>query len=335
MMLTSIIMGKALGEFVSITKSFLSEDINIIFEIGARYCIDTLAFNKLLPKAKIFTFECNPRTLPVCREAVKNIKNIILIEKAVSDKIGKVKFYPTNPDKTITPHKNGNPGASSLFVVSSKYPKDIIIQDEIEVESIRLKSFLKQNDIKGIDMLWMDIQGAELMALRGLGDYLSKVKLIHTEIEFIGMYEEQPLFKEVKRFLNERNFYLYDFTYISAYFGDAIFINSKILTKKSTFFKLWITDKFMSFSYKKYPFQLRERLKIRRIFFVKYVINFILIESPLLIKEYTVLKRNKIYKGWNKWLLKAVWYTASKLASFLVLISKKLLKIFKILHLGF
>ena len=89
-------MGKALEEFVSIAKSFLSEDINIIFEVGARYCLDTLGFNKLLPKARIFAFECNPRTLPVCRTAVKNIKNITLIEKAVSDKIGKVKGIPRN-----------------------------------------------------------------------------------------------------------------------------------------------------------------------------------------------------------------------------------------------
>jgi len=278
-------MGKALEECVSIAKKFLSEDISIIFEIGARYCIDTLGINKLLPKAKIFTFECNPRTLPVCRKAVKNIKNITLIEKAVSDKIGKVKFYPTNPDKTITTHKNGNPGASSLFTVSSKYPTDVIIQDEIEVESITLKSFLIQNDIKGIDLLWMDIQGSELMALLGLGNYLPKVKLIHTEIEFIEMYEGQPLYKDVKRFLNKMNFFLYDFTYISPYFGDAIFLNSKILTKSLDFVKLWITDKLISFSYKKYPYRSMEKLNNRRRFFMKYIIILILKELPLLIKR--------------------------------------------------
>lgn len=317
-------MGKALEEFVSIAKSFLHEDISIIFELGARYCMDTLGFNKLLPNAKIFTFECNPRTLPECRKAVKNIKNITLIEKAVSDKTGKVKFYPTNPERTITPHKNGNPGASSLFTVSSNYPKDVIVQDEIEIESIRLKSFLKQNDIKGIDLLWMDIQGAELMALRGLENDLSKVNLIHTEIEFIDMYEGQPLFKDVKKFLNEKKFFLYDFTYISPYFGDAIFVNSK--TKKSNILKLWVTDKLLNFTYKKYPYQLEERLKIRRSFFVKYVINFVIKKLPREIKEYTLLKQDKTYKGWNKWLFKVAWYIFSKFASFLVLISKKLLK---------
>lgn len=323
-MLTSIIMGKALEEFVSVAKRFLNEDINVIFEIGARYCLDTLGFNRIIPKAKIFAFECNPRTLPVCRKAVKNIKNITLIEKAVSDKIGKVKFFPTNPDETITTHKNGNPGASSMFIVSSKYPTDIIIQDEIEVESIRLKTFLKQNDIKAIDLLWMDIQGAELMALRGLEDDLSNVKLIHTEIEFIDIYEGQPLFKDVKKFLNERNFYLYDFTYISAYFGDAIFVNSKI--KKSSILKLWVTDKLLNFTYKEYPFQLEERLKIRRIFFLKYVINFVIKKLPWKIKDYTLTKQNKTYKAWNKWILRVVWYIFSKIASFLVLTSKKLLK---------
>jgi len=222
-----------LHRFVTIAKKYLNKkNINIVVEIGARDCIETLDFYNLLHPKEIYTFECNPYTLPICREKVKGIKTIHLIEKAVCNKNGKINFYPIDQEKTITTWKDGNPGASSLFKASGKYPIEKYVQKEIKVEAIKLKSFFEENNIHEVDLLWVDIQGAELEALKGLGEKITNVKIMHIEANFFEIYMNQPLFNEIKKYLNKKGFLLLGFNSINDYFGDAIFVNKKILKNK-------------------------------------------------------------------------------------------------------
>ncbi|WP_198146755.1 FkbM family methyltransferase [Methanosarcina vacuolata] len=238
---------------VKIAKELLGkQSIKVLVEVGARDCRETLSFYKLLPNANIYTFECNPQTLPDCRAAVKNKPRINLIEKAVSNVTGIIKFYPINPSKTITTWANGNPGASSIFKASGKYPVEKYIQDEIEVESIRLEDFIKENSIDTIDLMWMDIQGAELLALKGLGDRIQQLKLVYLEIEFFEIYKDQPLYDDLRAFLNKKGFLLVGFTNIGKYSGDAIFVNGKYFDNYFKKLKCNILNQYTHLKYKAY-----------------------------------------------------------------------------------
>jgi hypothetical protein len=92
-----------------------------------------------------------------------------------------------------------------------------------------LDSFVKQQGVHKIDILWMDIQGGELKALQGLGSYISIVDCIHTEVEFMDIYANQPLFRDVKRFCEANGFIFSGFTWLGGTFGDAIFVNKQRL----------------------------------------------------------------------------------------------------------
>jgi FkbM family methyltransferase len=231
-----------LNKFINISKSFLGKKNLVVFELGARDASETLGFNELLENPEIYSFECNPATIPLCREKIQPYKNIHLIEKAVSEVNGKIKFYQIDQEKTVTTWKDGNPGASSLFPSSGKYPIEKYVQNEIQVEVISLKNFIESYKINHIDLLWMDIQGAELNALKGLGEYIEKVKIIHLELEFFEIYKNQPLFWEVKSFLNKNGFYLIGFTSFEKYACDGIFINKNLLRNQKEVIKYWITD---------------------------------------------------------------------------------------------
>ena len=63
----------------------------------------------------MYSFEPNPDAIKIARRNSEEYKNHTLIEKAVSDKNGYIKFYPINPELTETTHKDGNIGASSMF----------------------------------------------------------------------------------------------------------------------------------------------------------------------------------------------------------------------------
>lgn len=64
----------------------------------------------------------------------------------------------------------------------------------------------------GATFLMMDIQGAELMALRNAENRLRDTLVLHLEVEFLPLYKDQPLFSDVERFLRERKFILHRFS---------------------------------------------------------------------------------------------------------------------------
>jgi len=222
---------EALNKLTKIFDALFGSAVaKVIFEFGSRYGEDTVEFAKRYPAAMVYAFECNPNTLPECRKNTGEYSNITLTEKAVSDTCGTVSFYKIDKDKTETTWEDGNQGASSLLKASGKYPVENYVQEEIKVESITLSKFIEDQHIPGIDILWMDIQGAELQALKGLGKDISKVKSIHIEVEFFEIYKDQPLFDEVKAFLNNADFELLDFSSQSDYSGDAIFVNKAFVS---------------------------------------------------------------------------------------------------------
>jgi len=205
-----------LARFLSVART-LVRDVQCIVEVGARDCRETLGFAAAYPAARIYALECNPDMLPACRAAVAGMARITLIEKAAAEEPGRLKFYPVDPAT--------NPGASSLFRASGKYRLEEYRQREVEVDAVALQSVVESES--RIDLLWMDVQGAELAALRGLGPRLADVSLIHLEAEFEEIYAGQPLFPDVRAFLVRAGFAFLGFTIYARHSADAVFANKK------------------------------------------------------------------------------------------------------------
>ncbi|MFC1771401.1 FkbM family methyltransferase [Candidatus Margulisiibacteriota bacterium] len=166
------------------------EDIKVIFDIGSRDALQSVELSERFPNATIYAFECNPGTIPLCHENAKGNSKIKIIEKAVTDYDGEITFYPVNMDKSSKDggdlaghHKSIVVGTSSLFRKGTTNHDDgtIITHDEITVPCTRLDTFCKQEGIKEIDIIWMDLEGAELLALKSLGEYIRTIKILQTE----------------------------------------------------------------------------------------------------------------------------------------------------------
>lgn len=209
-----------------------SEGVKVVFEFGSRYGEDTIEFAKRYPNAVVYAFECNENTLPECRRRIASYGNITLTPKAISDHDGPIHFYPIDKEKTITTWEDGNQGASSLLKASGKYRIEHYVQQDTVVEGITLQTFMRTNGISSIDVMWMDIQGAEMMALKGLGDRLKDVSVIQTEAEFMEIYDGQPLFDEIKHYLETAGFSFVGFSTKNQFFADAVFINTNKTTSE-------------------------------------------------------------------------------------------------------
>ena len=89
-----------------------------------------------------------------------------------------------------------------------------------------------------IDFAKLDIQGAELSALKGMVTKLPDCLGLEIEVEFTSLYKNQPLFGDINSFLTDQGFEFFDFTnlcrwersefnpYGQCVFGDGLWLRS-------------------------------------------------------------------------------------------------------------
>ena len=104
-----------------------------------------------------------------------------------------------------------NPLTSSLYrpnaALLAKFSRlNLQVVAETEIQTHRLDDI---PDIPDIDYLKLDVQGAELDIIRGAPRLLSGATVVHTEVEFVPMYTDQPLFGDVDVAMRKLGFWLH------------------------------------------------------------------------------------------------------------------------------
>ncbi|MBS0195461.1 MAG: FkbM family methyltransferase [Planctomycetes bacterium] len=81
----------------------------------------------------------------------------------------------------------------------------------VSKEQVKTRRLDDIPEITNIDLLKIDIQGAELDAFKGAQRLLKDAVCVYTEVEFLPMYKNQPLFAEVDAHLRGLGFLLHTF----------------------------------------------------------------------------------------------------------------------------
>ena len=71
------------------------------------------------------------------------------------------------------------------------------------------------NGIDHVDILKMDIQGAEPKVLKGAKERLGNFDIILTELNFYDLYKKQVSFYDIEQYLKPAGFKLFDISHIS------------------------------------------------------------------------------------------------------------------------
>jgi FkbM family methyltransferase len=200
----------------SLKKSGHLDQVHLtVFIIGSRKIENqddyaSQGWHIFAPNLTIYGFDAD---LEACNQANAELeaRQINWQEKhiplAVSNTEGKATLY-------VTKH----PGCSSLYPPSEDYIKrfagdsDLIaLQDTIDIQTTTLEKFCTNENIKEIDFIHLDIQGAELKVLEGSQEILNNSILgLRTEVEFREIYTGQPLFGDVDTYLRKQGFTLFD-----------------------------------------------------------------------------------------------------------------------------
>ena len=211
-----------------------------ILEIGALQIENSKPrFYKLLeyfPLSKIIGFEIEK---DACDEMnSKAAKGIKYYPHALGEKNERRKLY-------ITEH----PMCTSLYKPIEILPKlyqnlqFMNLKKETEIETITLDTFAEQYSIEDVDFIKIDVQGAELDIFKGGKKLLKNVLKIVCEVEFIPLYQDQPLFADVTKYLNQNDFMFNKFVGIAGrtlkptIFNNDLNVPSQLMWSDAIFIK--------------------------------------------------------------------------------------------------
>jgi FkbM family methyltransferase len=121
--------------------------------------------------------------------------------------------YAIGDGEYHTLYVNDDDATSSLFPLNVAHNARFVHLSELhtvrteQVKTHRLDDVLPDGRV---DFLKLDVQGSELMVLKGAEQTLSRTAVIHTEVLFSPIYLNQPLFVDVQQHLTVRGFTLID-----------------------------------------------------------------------------------------------------------------------------
>ena len=104
------------------------------------------------------------------------------------------------------------------------------VVERISIPTVRLDDL---TEIKNLDYLKIDIQGGELEVFRNGTNRLKECLVIQTEVEFLPMYEGQPLFSEVELYLRELGFTFHKFFPLVSRIVQPMLVNNNIYSELS------------------------------------------------------------------------------------------------------
>ncbi|XFA73825.1 FkbM family methyltransferase [Thermosynechococcaceae cyanobacterium Okahandja] len=183
--------------------------------VGSRkiYAADNFAtspWHVFAPNLKIYGIDADPEACEAAN-ATLAAQGIDWFEHhyplAVGGTVGESTLYITNAVH-----------CSSLYAPNTSYVSrfqgfstGLALEASIDIETTTLDAFAKAESIEGIDVLKVDVQGADLDVLRGGQEIIHRSTLaVVVEVEFSEIYQGQPLFSDIDQYLRQQGFVLFD-----------------------------------------------------------------------------------------------------------------------------
>lgn len=191
-----------------------------VLHIGAHMAEEESEYLKLVSgKDKIIWVEANPELAEkLCSDPERIVKSALITDKDndVRDFII-TSFSQSNSVLELAEHKK-------LFPWVHEIGRRKMLTSTID--SMFLQDVIK----KGINMLTMDIQGAELLALKGADKCLHYFDIIYTEINITQVYKNCVLIGELDSFLADYGFYRAETLLVDNSWGDSIYLKKSLQT---------------------------------------------------------------------------------------------------------
>jgi FkbM family methyltransferase len=189
----------------------------VIFDVGGHKGESIIFLRNQFPAAEIHSFEPDPAIfahLANVADARTHCHNL-----ALSEISSKLRFFRNRISHTSSLFPINLESQDSIYLseVRSRNaaPETTRFNEEIEVEAERLDHFCARHGIEAIDLLKIDVQGAEFRVLAGAGALLERVGAVIAEVSFYDYYQHRGSFLEIERSIAPFGFRLFSISEIS------------------------------------------------------------------------------------------------------------------------
>ena len=183
------------------------------------------SFGALLPRAEFHCFEPDPTLGQALENKFAGNPRVRVVQAALGDVPGKAKF-----------NINVSRPTNSLLPSSESLQPDLKqlcqLVEQVEVEVITIDEYCRMNSIERVDVIKLDLQGYDYLALKGAAATLDKARVVLVEVLFEEIYKGCHCFPDILNLMSPQGFKLH--TLCGLHYGeadellwaDAIFVKS-------------------------------------------------------------------------------------------------------------
>ena len=193
-----------------------SLQIKGILHIGAHMCEEYGDYIRAgVKNEKIIWVEGNPN---LAEKIKKMFSNRIIYHAVVSDK----------DNQEVVFHVSNNGQSSSIldFGTHKRHYRNIHYIKHIKQKTKTIKTLYQENKIdpKIANFVNIDIQGAELLALKGMGDLLNNFDYLYLEVNKEEVYKKCALIGEIDEYVKKFGLYRVDTKMTNCGWGDSFYM---------------------------------------------------------------------------------------------------------------
>jgi len=201
----------------AITKALTDNNIHIFgsFHLGAHDCEELQFYNKIgLKQEDVVWIDAIPlKVNQAIKRGIPNVYNAVITDK---------------DDEEVIFNISNNVQSSSVldFGTHAQEHPSVVYVDKFTSKSITIDTFFERNKIDASKYnFWnFDIQGAELMALKGATQSIKYAKAIYLEVNEKELYKNCGLITDVDAFLLQYNFKRVLTNMTQHGWGDALYV---------------------------------------------------------------------------------------------------------------
>ena len=198
-------------------KALLYNNINIkgVFHLGAHECEELLFYNSFGVKNEdiVWIDAVENKVNEAIQRGIPNVYNSLITDK---------------DDEDVFFNVSNNIQSSSIldFGTHSREHPHVVYVDKVLKKSITIDTFFERNDLDASKYnFWnFDIQGAELLALKGATKSLQYAKALYLEVNEKELYKNCALIEEIDTFLSQYNFKRVLTKFTQHGWGDALYL---------------------------------------------------------------------------------------------------------------
>jgi hypothetical protein len=206
-------------DFNQISEILSAHNINLsgAFHIGAHDCEELQFYNQLgLKNEDVVWIDAIPwKVAEAINRGIPNVYHAVITDKDNEDLIFNI---------------SNNVQSSSIleFGTHALEHPSVVYVDKLNLSSITIDSFFEKNKIdpSKYDFWNFDIQGAELLALKGALQSLRYAKVLYLEVNERELYKNCALISDIDEFLSQYNFTRVLTNMTQHGWGDALYVLS-------------------------------------------------------------------------------------------------------------